>query len=230
MSASRGAPPDFGVYLITDTVLCGGPDGVVRTAVAARDGGAGAIQLRDPHATTRELAQLGRALLDALAGDGTLVIINDRVDIALAIGADGAHVGQDDMDPIDARRLLGPGRHLGLSVTSVDQARAAARLPAGTVDVLGVGPIRATPSKPDAAPAIGWVGFEQVCAVVDVPCVAIGGVGAQDAERIRRAGGAGMAVISAICGQPDPREATRALRRAWDAADDTTESALGTTS
>lgn len=208
---------DLGVYLITDTALCGGPDGVVRTAIAARDGGASAVQLRDPRASTRELAELGRALLAALAGDDRLVIINDRVDIALAIGADGAHVGQQDMDPLDARRLLGPYRHLGLSVTSVQEARDAARLPAGTIDLLGVGPIRPTRSKPEAAPAMGWAGFEQVCAVAAVPCVAIGGVVAQDAPTVRRAGGSGMAVISAICGQPDPAAAARQLRRAWDA-------------
>ncbi|MDR1998922.1 MAG: thiamine phosphate synthase [Frankiaceae bacterium] len=206
------------MYLVTDTMLCGGPDAVLRTAVAAREGGAGAIQLRDPRATTRQLAELGRALLAALAGADALLIVNDRVDVAVAIGAHGAHVGQADLHPLDARRLLGPGRHLGLSVTSAGQARAAAALPAGTVDLLGVGPIRPTASKPDAAPAIGWEGFARVCAAASAPCVAIGGVGAGDAGRIARAGGDGMAVISAICGQPDPREATRRLRRAWDAA------------
>lgn len=215
-----GRDDPFAVYLVTDTALCGGPDGVVRTAVAARDGGATAVQLRDPLASARELAELGRALLAALAGDGRLVIINDRVDVAAAIGADGAHIGQGDLDPVEARRLLGPARILGLSASTAQEAADAARLPAGTIDMLGVGPIRPTPSKPDAAPAMGWDGFARACAAASVPCVAIGGIGAADASLIRRAGGAGMAVISAVCGQPDPREAARALRRAWDEARD----------
>ncbi|MCL2782244.1 MAG: thiamine phosphate synthase [Actinomycetia bacterium] len=219
-----GAAPDWGVYLVTDTAQCGGPQAVARTVVAARSAGVGAVQLRDPDANTRELAALGRALLAALSGAGIPLIVNDRVDVALAIGADGAHVGQRDLDPVDARRLLGPDRHLGLSVETVDQARAAGRLPPGTVNLLGVGPIRATASKPDAAPATGWDGFARICAATSIPCVAIGRVTAADAGQVRAAGGVGMAVISAICGQPDPAEATRRLRRAWrDAAGETVE-------
>jgi thiamine-phosphate diphosphorylase len=216
----RTTPPGwaFEIYLVTDTALCGGHDGVLATAAAAARGGATAVQLRDPAAPDRELAELGGRLIEALAGSGVPLIVNDRVEVAAAIGAAGAHVGQSDLDPIAARRLLGPGRHLGLSVTTVAEAQAAARLPAGTVDLLGVGPIRDTPSKPDAAAAVGWDGFARIRAAAPIPCVAIGGVSAADADALRSAGGAGMAVISAICGQPDPGAAAGRLRAAWDAA------------
>ena len=208
----------FGIYLVTDSVLCGGPSGVVRTVRAAVAGGASAVQLRDPLATTRELMHLGGALKRTLEGTGVPLIVNDRVDVALALGADGAHIGQHDMDPRSARRLLGPGRHLGLSISSLDELDEALALPTGTVDLLGVGPIRATDRKPDASPPIGMEGLAAISRAADVPCVAIGGLGAQDAAAVRAAGAAGMAVISAICGTPEPEQAARALRAAWLAA------------
>jgi len=209
---------DLAVYLVTDTRLCGGPAGVVRTARAAVAGGASAVQLRDPAATTRELMQLGEALRRVLDGSGVPLIVNDRIDVALAIGADGAHIGQSDMDPRSARRLLGPDRHLGLSVSTLDELDEAIALPAGTVDLLGVGPIRATARKPDASPPMGFGGLAEICAAADVPCVAIGGLTCADAPAVRAAGAIGLAVISAICGTPDPEAAARALRCAWDAA------------
>jgi thiamine-phosphate pyrophosphorylase len=208
----------FAVYLVTDTVLCGGPDGVSQTVAAAVDGGATAVQLRDPLASTRELVALGLALRTATRAAGVPLIVNDRVDVALAIGADGAHVGQSDLDPARARALLGPDMHLGLSISSLAELDAALELPTGTVDLLGVGPIRPTPSKPDAAPAMGWDGLARICAGTSLPCVAIGGIGLADAADVARAGAVGLAVISAICGQPDPRAAAAALAAAWSRA------------
>lgn len=206
---------DFSVYLVTDTAQCGGPAGVVDTVRRAAAGGATAVQVRDPAATTRELAALAGAVRDALRGTDVPLIVNDRVDVALAVGADGVHVGQQDLDPVAARRLVGPGLHLGLSVSDPAQHLAALALPAGTVDLLGVGPIRDTPSKTDAAPALGFGGLASICAAGPLPCVAIGGLRTADAAAVKNSGAVGMAVISAICGQPDPAAAAAALRAAW---------------
>ena len=208
----------YELYLVTDSGLCGGPAGVVQTVRAAIAGGATAVQLRDPLATTRELMHLGGALKRILDGTGVPLIINDRIDVALALEADGAHIGQRDMDARSARRLLGPGRHLGLSVSTLDELDDALALPAGTIDLLGVGPIRATARKPDASAPIGFDGLAGICRAADVPCVAIGGLAVPDAPAVRAAGASGMAVISAICGTADPEGAARELLTAWAAA------------
>lgn len=203
------------LYLVTDTALCGGRDGVVATVRAAVAGGVTAVQVRDHDATTRELVALAAAVREALAPLGVPLIVDDRVDVALAVGADGVHVGQQDLDPLTARRLLGQAAHIGLSVHTPEQARAAAALPAGTVDLLGVGPVLATASKPDAAPPIGVEGLARICALAPVPCVAIGGVDRVPTAAVRAAGAEGIAVISAVCGRPDPRAAAAALVGRW---------------
>jgi thiamine-phosphate pyrophosphorylase len=207
---------DPSVYLVTDTQQCGGPAGVVATVDAAVKGGVTAVQLRDPGATTRELVDLGRALVALLRPRGVPLVVDDRVDVALAVGADGVHVGQSDLDPVSARRLLGPERHLGLSVSTPEEARATADLPPGTVDLLGVGPVRPTLSKTDARPAIGFARLAVVAAATHLPCVAIGGLRAADVPALHDAGAAGSAVVSAVCGRPDPASAAREIARAWD--------------
>ncbi|MBM9468055.1 thiamine phosphate synthase [Nakamurella sp. YIM 132084] len=206
------------MYLVTDTGQCGGPAGVVETARQAADGGVDAVQVRDPHATTRELVALATAVREALAGTGVPLIINDRVDVALAVGADGVHLGQRDLDPVTARALFGPDVHIGLSISDERELTEALGLPAGTVDLLGVGPVRDTPSKTDAAPAVGFDGLAAICRRSPVPCVAIGGIKGDDLAAVRAAGAVGAAVISAICGRPDPTAAARALSRGWAAA------------
>ncbi len=206
---------DPSVYLVTDTALCRGPAGVVETVRQAVLGGVTAVQVRDPPATTRELAALAAAVLEALRGTGIPLIVNDRVDVALAVGADGVHVGQDDLDPVAARRLIGPELHLGLSVSSDAELAEALGLPPGTVDLLGVGPIRDTPSKTDASPALGFDGLARICAASPLPCVAIGGLGVGDVVDLMASGAVGVAVISAICGRADPRAAARDLATAW---------------
>ncbi len=208
---------DASVYLVTDTGLCGGPAGVVETVRLAVTGGVTAVQVRDPSATTRELAALSAAVLNALHGTGIPLIVNDRVDVALAVGADGAHVGQRDLHPVDARRLIGPDKHLGLSVSTAAELAQALELPSGTVDLFGVGPIRDTPSKTDAAPALGFVGLAAICSASPLPCVAIGGLGLGDMAALKATGAVGLAVISAICGRADPGSAARELLTAWRA-------------
>lgn len=205
---------DLGLYLVTDRGLCLGRPlaEVVARAVA---GGVSVVQLREKHAGTREFVELGRALLALLAPSGVPLIINDRIDVALAIGAQGAHLGQGDMPVAEARRLLGPDALLGLSVETLDQLREGEALPPGMVDYYGLSPIFLTSTKTDAGPGWGLAGLAQARAEVDAgtqrPLVAIGGIGPGNAASVLRCGAQGLAVVSAICSAPDPETASREL-------------------
>ncbi len=203
-------PVDLTLYLVTDTRLCG-ERGVVETVRLALAGGISAVQVREPYATTRQLCALSVAVLEVLTGTGVPLIINDRLDVALAVGADGVHLGQGDLDPEDARRLGGPDLVIGLSVSTLEQVAHAASLPSGSLDYLGVGPVQATATKPEAAAPLGLSGTAQLVAASPLPCVAIGGVGAANAAAVRGTGVAGLAVVSAICASTDPAVAAAAL-------------------
>lgn len=215
---SGGRPPlDLTLYLVTDTARCA-PRGVVATAVAAVQAGVSVVQLRDPDATDDDLVVLGRELVAALHGSGVPVLLNDRVHLVEAIGAAGAHVGQGDLDVSSARRLLGRTAYLGLSVQTEPQLRAAVEHGVEALDYLGVGPVWATASKSDAAAPGGPEQLGRIVARSPWPCVAIGGIGAHRLPVLRRTGVSGVAVVSAICGQPDVAAATSALRAAWNEA------------
>jgi thiamine-phosphate pyrophosphorylase len=149
-----------------------------------------------------------RALVAELRPRGIPLIVNDRVDVALAVGADGVHVGQDDLAPADVRRMVGEHLLVGLSVTSVAEAYA---LDPAIVDYAGVGPVFASPTKADAAPPLGIEGTRAVCDVLTVPAVAIGGIGLTNAAGVLTTGVAGVAVISAICSAADPRTSAEQL-------------------
>lgn len=209
------ARPDLSVYLVLDPGLCGGVDGMVATARAAASGGAAMVQLRDKDATTEARIETARAIRAALAGTGAALIVNDDIDAALAAGADGLHVGQDDLTASEARARLGAAAILGVSVETEAAARA---VDPAIVDYAGAGPVFATTSKTDHKAPVGWDGLARLVAACPVPAVAIGGVKAENAAEARRAGAAGVAVVSAICGQPDPQAAARALAEAWRAA------------
>lgn len=215
MTPVARAPLDLRLYLITDTRLCGAR-GVARTVAESVAAGATLVQLRDPQAGDAEFTALGRELMQVLAGSGVPLIVNDRVHLVDAIGADGAHVGQGDMDPVQARRLLGDRRWLGLSVQTLAHLHAARALPGGTLDYLGVGPVWAQRTKPDAAPAGGPGVLADIARASPWPCVAIGGIDAARVAEVRRCGAAGVSVVSAICGQGDVAAATRRLRAAWE--------------
>jgi thiamine-phosphate pyrophosphorylase len=182
---------------------------------AAVRSGVTAVQLREKNCPTREFVQLGRELKQILAPLQVPLIVNDRVDIALAMGADGVHLGQQDMDYESARRLLGPGAIIGLSIETVEQARAAAPLDA---DYLGVGPVFPTVTKTDAAPPLGLAALEEVRAISRHILVAIGGIGAGNAAQAIHSGADGVAVVSALCAADDPEQAARGLRQSIDAA------------
>ncbi|MEJ1161663.1 thiamine phosphate synthase [Prosthecomicrobium sp. N25] len=201
---------DLRLYLVTDPVLAG-PRGVVDTVKAAIEGGVTMVQLRDPVSPTRVLVEQARFLKQILAPRGIPLILNDRVDVALAADADGVHVGQNDMAPADVRRLLGPDRIVGLSVGSpVEFAASAGSL--GSVDYLGTGPVRSTATKADAGAAIGPEGLAAVVRMTDLPVVAIGGIGLGEVAGVFGAGARGIAVVSAIMAATDPGAAARDLR------------------
>jgi thiamine-phosphate pyrophosphorylase len=211
----RTTTPDLRLYLVTDTVLCG-EFGAAATVAAAVAAGVTTVQLRDPTSTDEAFVEMGQALAAVLRGSGVPLIVNDRVHLVRAIGAEGAHIGQGDLDPIAARAIIGPDALLGLSVQSMEHLRAAERLPR-VIDYLGVGPVWAQTTKPDAAQPGGLAVLADIVATSRWPCVAIGGIDAERAALVRRTGAAGVAVVSAICGQPDVGSATRRLRLAWDA-------------
>ncbi len=217
---AHGAPDqpvriDLALYLLTDTALCGGGQGVVDTVVAAVAGGVTAVQLRDPDAHPRDLVALGTRLREELRGTGVPLLVNDRADVAAAIGADGVHLGQHDLPVTAARALLGPDALVGWSVQVPDHLARLSEELAGTVDYLGVGPVFPQRTKADAAPPGGLDVLAEIVAKADLPCVAIGGVTVANAAAVRATGAAGIAVVSAICGQGDPGAAARALRDAW---------------
>lgn len=203
---------DWGLYLVTDRQLAGSQplEELVRAAVR---GGVTAVQLREKECSTREFVEHARRLKVILAPTGIPLIINDRVDVALAARADGVHLGQSDMDYHDARALLGPDAIVGLSVETTTQADAAESLDA---DYLGVSPIFPTPTKIDTAAAWGIEGLAVLRKASHHVLVAIGGINAANAAEVMRTGADGIAVVSAICGAGDPEEASRQLRRTVD--------------
>ncbi len=204
---------DYALYLVTDRGLSRGraTAEIVREAVA---GGATCVQLREKHGSSREFLEEAQAVQAVLRGTGVPLIINDRVDIALAVGAEGVHLGQQDM-PIQAARRLGPpGWIIGVSAESLEDAIRAEQEGA---DYIGVSPVFATPTKTDTAVPLGLAGLREIRAAVKIPLVAIGGMHAGNARDVIRAGADGLAVVSAIVAADSPREAARALRREIEA-------------
>lgn len=204
----------MGLYVITTAQTAGG-EGHLDVVRAALAGGADAVQLRDKEAGGGELYRVALEALKLMrkGGGSPLFLVNDRVDVALAAGADGVHLGQEDLPASAARRILGEGAVLGVSAGSVEEARAAEEEGA---DYLGVGPIFPTPSKPDAGEPLGLEGLRAIRRVVNIPLVAIGGINEENLEEVFEAGADGVAVISAVASAPDLEEAVRRLRRAVD--------------
>ncbi|MCV9946493.1 MULTISPECIES: thiamine phosphate synthase [unclassified Rhizobium] len=198
---------DLSLYLVLDPDLCAGI-GMVETARLAVAGGATMVQLRDKHAGTIRMIETGRALKQALDGTGALLIINDDVEAAIAIGADGLHIGQEDMDARKARAMVGAEMILGLSVESEVLANA---VDPDLINYTGVGPVFATPTKADHKQPIGFDGLARLVKASPVPSVAIGGLKVDHVAEVFAAGARGLAVVSAICGTPDPEAATRRI-------------------
>jgi thiamine-phosphate pyrophosphorylase len=203
------------LYLVTDTELCR-PRPVADVVRAAVAGGVTAVQVRDKLASRRDLLALTRAVQGALAGTAHVrVVVNDAVDVALLAGADGVHVGQEDLAAVEVRALIGPGRLLGLSVSSRAELDAALALPAGTLDLIGLGPVWGTATKPDAGPAVGVAGTRDLASAAragGLTAVAIGGISADRAAEVAATGVDGICVVSAVCAAADPAAAARTLR------------------
>jgi thiamine-phosphate pyrophosphorylase len=213
---------DLRLNAIVDPERANGRD-LAELARLCAEGGATLVQLRDKISETRAMVDEARAIKKALMPLSVLFVINDRVDVALAAGADGVHLGQDDMAVADARRLLGPGAIIGLSVKNVGEAEAA---PIELIDYVGSGGVYVTLSKQQKNPPIGPEGLKRIIAVLsdrarkqnkELPVCGIAGIDAGNAGAVIAAGAEGIAVISALSLDPDPAVAARALRQVVDA-------------
>ncbi|HEX8499038.1 MAG TPA: thiamine phosphate synthase [Pyrinomonadaceae bacterium] len=196
------------LYPITDRRL----SGLSHAEQVARlcEGGARLIQLREKHLSPREFYREASEALRVARSFGAKLIINDRADVALALGADGVHVGQDDMPPGAVRKLLGENGLVGFSTHGAGQAVAAAALP---VDYVAIGPVFATSSKENPDPVVGLEGVGRVReAVGSLQLVAIGGITVETARSVLEAGADSVAVIGALLNTPDPAEITRRTR------------------
>jgi len=207
---------DLRLYLVTDRDLAG-PRGVIETVRMAIAGGVTLVQVRSPIAHGRDFVEEVRALKALLAPAGIPLIVNDRIDVALAADADGVHVGQSDIDPRDVRAMLGPGKIIGLSVGSPAEWNGS-RAALAAADYIGTGPVFGTATKQDAGAAIGTAGLAALVGLSPLPVVAIGGIGLANAAEVMRAGPRGIAVVSAIMAANDPTASARALRSIVDAA------------
>jgi thiamine-phosphate diphosphorylase len=194
------------LYLVVDPDLVRGV--VVDVVTAAIDGGVTTVQLRMKSATDGERESLAGELAGICRVRSTLFLVNDRVDIAMAVDADGVHLGVDDLSIEAARRQVGPRLVIGFSPETDDQASSARRR---GVDYLGVGPVFATTSKADAGEAIGIDALRRRREISDLPTIGIGGITHLNAADVMATGASGIAVMSAILGSPDPQGASEQL-------------------
>ncbi len=205
-----------GLYFVTDRGLCGEKP-LSEVVLQAVRGGAACVQLREKDVSTDFFVEEASRIKALIAPYGAPLIINDRIDVALAVAADGVHVGQADMPYDIARRLMGPKAIIGLSVETWEDVEQAQGL---DCDYLGVSPVFATPTKTDTKAPWGLEGLTRIRAFSRHPLVAIGGLNPANAEAVVMAGADGVAVVSAICASPDPFQASRELddiiRRALD--------------
>ncbi len=210
--------PDLRLYALLDPAVSGGRTLADLARLIA--GHATLVQLRDKHADTGAFVEEARSLRAVLEPAGVPLLINDRVDVALAAGADGVHIGQTDMRPEDARALLGPAAVIGLTIQNVEQAQAA---PLALIDYVGIGGVYATTSKDNTRPPIGPDGLARITQAIRArkpgfPVCGIAGITAANTAAVIAAGADGVAVISALSLASDPTQAARELRAAVDAA------------
>lgn len=208
------SPSDLRLYAITDRRALPAGVTLAQAVEAALDGGVTCLQLREKEASAGEILALARTLLPLCRARRVPLLINDRVDIALAAGADGVHLGQDDLPLPEARALLGPDRILGATAHTVEEAL---RAQAEGADYLGVGAMFPTGTKTDTVPTSADT-LKAICAAVSIPVAAIGGVTARNLPTLAGTGIAGAAVVSAIFSQGDLTAAARTLRTAADLA------------
>ena len=199
---------DLELCVITDEEVSGGIS-PVEIARAAINGGADVIQLRDKNCSCRQLVRMGNEISAMTRNKKTLFIVNDRLDVALACGADGVHLGQRDMRVDTARQIAPPGFIIGVSVGSVEEA---VRAEKDGADYVALSPVFDTKSKKDAGSGHGLTQLRRICSHVSVPVIAIGGVDQSNVAEIIEAGADGVAVISAVVGSPDISRAARTMK------------------
>lgn len=210
---------DLRLYALVDPAVSGGRSLPALAALLAPS--VTLVQLRDKHGTTRTMIEEARDVMAVLKPHGVPLLINDRIDVALASGAQGVHIGWDDMSPADARRLLGKDAIIGLSIKTLQQA---AEAPLELLNYVAIGGVYATTSKDNTSAPIGTGGLRDIAAAIRArggaryPVGAIAGINAANAADVIAAGADGVAVISALSMAPDPAQAARALRDAVDAA------------
>ena len=200
---------DYSLYLVTDRGLSRGRS-ILEIVSAAVNGGTTVVQLREKDCSTRDFIEQALAVKEFLKGHGVPLIINDRVDVAQAVKADGVHLGQTDMPLEMAKKILGGSMIIGISAESLQDAIEAEQ---GGADYLGVSPIYATPTKTDTSPPLGLEGLREIRKVVRLPLVGIGGLNRDNAAEVIRNGADGVAVVSAIVADDDPQAAADALKQ-----------------
>jgi len=198
----------YDLYIVTDDTISRGRSHV-QVAEEAVLGGADVIQLRDKIKTTRELLRVALSIRDITRSAGVTFIVNDRLDLALASRADGIHLGQDDLPVSLARTLSPPGFIIGVSVRSVHEAVAAYE---GSADYVAVSPVYATGTKPDAGDGLGTDMIREICQVIPIPVIGIGGIGLQNVREVIISGAEGVAVVSAVVHAEDIPAAARKLK------------------
>ena len=199
---------DLSLYLVLDPIQCGGIDGLLQTTRLAVENGVTIVQLRADEFKKGEWYAAAKALKELLTATGVPLIINNEVDVALSVDADWVHIGQKDLPVCVARDLLGPDKILGLSTSNEAEVVASY---AENVDYIGIGPVFPTTSKKNAPPDVGVNGLQHLAQIRQKPAVAIGGINLGNMEGVLACGVEGIAVVSAICGQPDIALASRNL-------------------
>ncbi len=205
-------PIDWSLYLVTDRELCMGRS-LVEVVEASVQGGVSVVQLREKDISTREFVELGKILLKILRPKNVPLIINDRLDVTLAIGADGLHIGQSDLHYHDARKLLGEKFLLGLSVENREQVNEAKNW---DLSYMALSPLFSTPTKTDTAPPWGLEGLKEIRKEISCPLVVIGGINMKNANEVIDAGADSLAIVSAICSAPSPYEASKEFRSVFN--------------
>ncbi len=208
-------PMALRLYLITDRTRTAGRP-LLDVVEQALHGGVDAVQVREKDLPASELVDLAQDLRELCRRYGARLLINDRVDVALAVGADGVHLPVDSFSPGEARQLLGPNAVIGASTHNLAEARAAV---AGGADFIVFGPVFDTPSKRAFGPPVGLEALAEVARACAAPVLAVGGVTADRIASVRRCGAQGIAVIGAILEARDPRAAARELRAALEPPD-----------
>ncbi|WP_161821392.1 thiamine phosphate synthase [Sporotomaculum syntrophicum] len=206
---------NYSLYLVTDRAILEGRD-LYHAVEAALQGGVTLVQLREKHTSSRDFYQIALGLKDLTCKYQVPLLINDRLDIALAVDADGIHIGQEDLPLQVVREMLGPQKIVGYSVANIEEAVYGER---NGADYLGAGPVYATQTKSTPIEPLGVEGLRSIKEAVSIPVVGIGGINVRNVSQVRRSGVDGISVVSAILGSFNPANASRELYTAWHKKD-----------